>query len=223
MAAPTFPQALEQAELLARQSLPHLLHERISCAVALVRNGKVLQRDDGHTWDVESGSKPDVTYSINGHGCQCEDATYRAPAGRCKHLLATLLARKALALMREPQEDAVSTPDATDQAPGALASHETPVLSPMLPPLPEAPASVNVHLTIGGRQAQLTLRDTDESRLLARLEAVLARFPLPQAPPQAAAPYHGWCQIHNTQMRQTTKNGRSWWSHRTDQGWCQGK
>jgi len=33
----------------------------------------------------------------------------------------------------------------------------------------------------------------------------------------------GWCAIHNTAMRQTTKNGRTWVSHRTDQGWCQGK
>jgi hypothetical protein len=40
--------------------------------------------------------------------------------------------------------------------------------------LPEAPCSVNCHITIAGRQCQLTLRDSDEGRLLARLQAVLA-------------------------------------------------
>jgi hypothetical protein len=52
--------------------------------------------------------------------------------------------------------------------------------------LPEAPASVNVHLTVNGRQVQLTLRDSDESRLLARLDAVLQRYPLP--PAEASSP-----------------------------------
>jgi hypothetical protein len=25
------------------------------------------------------------------------------------------------------------------------------------------------------------------------------------------------------QMRQNHKNGRSWWSHKTPEGWCKGK
>src|SRR5205823_12194315 len=51
--------------------------------------------------------------------------------------------------------------------------------SPATPaPLPEAPASVNVHLELGGRQVQLTLRDRDEGRLLERLATVLERFSL---------------------------------------------
>lgn len=45
------------------------------------------------------------------------------------------------------------------------------------PPLPEAPASVQVSLELCGHQGCLTLRDTDEHRLLARLEAVLTRVP----------------------------------------------
>src|SRR5262252_4303856 len=92
--------ALEQAECLARQNLPQVMHERLSCAVALVKNGKVLQSADGHTWEVESASVPGKIYHLNGTGCPCEDAHYRAPQGRCKHVLATLLARKSLALMR---------------------------------------------------------------------------------------------------------------------------
>lgn len=46
-----------------------------------------------------------------------------------------------------------------------------------VPPLPEAPASVQVPLELFGLQGCLTLRDTDEHRLLARLEAVLTRVP----------------------------------------------
>ena len=113
-----------------------------------------------------------------------------------------------------------------------------------LPPLPEAPASVNCHITIAGRQVQLTLRDSDEARLLERLAVVLAQFPVPQPTPQASSqpqgqgqlspPQHnalamhhkvtGVCPVHNVAMKQTTKDGRSWWSHRLPDGqWCKGR
>jgi hypothetical protein len=81
---------------------------------------------------------------------------------------------------------------------------------------------VNVHLTIAGRQVQLTLRDSDEWRLLQRLEEVLQRFPQPQAPAQSSQA-EGWCSKHGIQMKQTTKEGRSWWSHKTAEGWCKGR
>ncbi len=45
------------------------------------------------------------------------------------------------------------------------------------PALPEAPARVQVLLELCSRQGYWTLRDTDEIRLLARLEAVLTRVP----------------------------------------------
>jgi hypothetical protein len=117
-------------------------------------------------------------------------------------------------------------PDATVAAPPA--------------PLPEAPASVNVHITIAGRQVQLTLRDTDEVRLLARLEEVLQRFPLPQPPAQPqgqalspqqhnAAAMHrtvtDFCPIHQVAMKENTKDGRRWFSHydETAGRWCKGR
>jgi hypothetical protein len=38
-------------------------------------------------------------------------------------------------------------------------------------------ASVSVHLELGGHQVDLTLQDTDETRVLARMEALLKQFP----------------------------------------------
>ena len=54
----SFHQALDMAEVLARHALDPALHERLSCAVALVKAGAVFQTDDGHTWTVASASTP---------------------------------------------------------------------------------------------------------------------------------------------------------------------
>jgi len=71
-----------------------------------------------------------------------------------------------------------------------------------------------------GRQVQVTLRDTDETRLLQRLAALLKQYPAPAQPERR----QGWCAIHNAHMKQTTKNAKTWWSHRTPDGqWCKGK
>ena len=78
---------------------------------------------------------------------------------------------------------------------------------------------MNVHLMIGGRQVQLTLRDSDEGRLLARLDAVLQRFPV-DATPADTTPQ---CTKHGVPMKLNHKDGRSWWSHKTVDGWCKGK
>jgi hypothetical protein len=94
--------------------------------------------------------------------------------------------------------------------------------------LPEAPASVNCHLTIAGRQVQLTLRDSDEGRLLQRLTAVLAQYPLPEAAPSSPAPAQGptgtgWCQKHQCQMKRHENAKGVWFSHYVDGAHCKGK
>jgi hypothetical protein len=71
-----------------------------------------------------------------------------------------------------------------------------------------------------GRQVQVTLRDADETRLLQHLAVVLAQYPLEA---QASSASEGWCSKHGVQMTVNNKQGRSWWSHKTDQGWCKGK
>ena len=77
----------------------------------------------------------------------------------------------------------------------------------------------------------------DEARLAARLEALLARYPVPQAatPAQLLSPQQhnalaqhkaitGYCAVHQVQMQENEKAGRRWWSHRTPEGqWCKGR
>src|SRR5215470_11892224 len=96
----TFSQALERAELVARQALPPEAHERLSAAVGLVKNGAVFQTSAGH-WEVQSSSEPGTLYTVNG-SCSCPDSHYRGVP--CKHRYAVRLAQRMLALMQAPVE-----------------------------------------------------------------------------------------------------------------------
>lgn len=236
----TFSQALLQAEAQARSTLDPALHERLSCAVALVKDGRVFQTSTG-AWEVDSASTEGLVHNVNGT-CSCHDAHYNhPPQGLCKHRLAVALAKRAQQLLAQPPQPVVPPVE-----PWPDNDHEAapPALAPAAsapPPLPEAPASVNCHITVAGRQVQLTLRDTDEVRLLARLAAVLARLPVesktasqPQAPLSAqqhnAAAMHrpvsGFCAVHHVEMKWNEgKEGRKgWFSHKTTEGqWCKGR
>jgi len=55
-------------------------------------------------------------------------------------------------------------------------------------PLPEAPASLNVKVLVQGHEVQVTLRGTDETALLGRLQALLTRQdirPIPKPAPRS--------------------------------------
>ena len=214
----------------AKATLPEC-NGRVDKAVALVLNGDVDMLGDG-TARVASQSNGETVYHIvNGH-CDCKDYP-KAPQGFCKHRLAHAIAKRAYPLAKA-KLDAASAPTSALPAPtltGTVscaacqatfhAPHDCPRKAA---PLPEAPASVNVHLELAGRQLQLTLRDLDETRLLARLDAILQRFPLVVKPTDTQAPAaEGWCHKHGVPMRQNHKDGRSWWSHKTAEGWCKGK
>jgi hypothetical protein len=189
MGAPTFSQALEQAELLARQALPHVCHERIACAVALVKNGSVLQLDDA-TWEVQSATTEGQTYHINGTGCPCEDAKYKAPKKLCKHQLGVQLFRKAVALMHPP-----AAPVEPPRHHTSTESVEAPLRRErMAPALPEAPASVNFRAMIGQFEMQFTLRDASEAVLLQRLAALLKNKDIRPIPKPAPRPQGQWKQ-----------------------------
>ena len=76
---------------------------------------------------------------------------------------------------------------------------------------------------IAGREVQLTLRDTDEQALLVRLGQVLAQFPVKADTISSPTKDEHICSLHHTPM--TERNGKfgKFYSHKTAQGWCQGK
>jgi hypothetical protein len=208
--------AIAQVAATAHAKLPECTG-RIDSAVKLVLLGEVTLHADG-TATVGSCTDPTRTYTVNGR-CDCQDFA-RAPGQLCKHRLAYGIARRAAELT--PPTPEVGT-DTQDQPPGQP-----------VPALPEAPASANCYILIAGRQVQLTLRDTDETRLLERLATVLRQYPdLPSPHDKKAIKTSGetsdtgqpgWCQIHNVAMQENHKDGRTWSSHKMADGqWCKGR
>jgi hypothetical protein len=226
MSGLTFLQTLK-AEV-ARMQLAHPEREgELARAHALILHGMVVPSpDDPATGQVLSSDGHKV-YHVNGT-CDCDAGQH----GRgCKHVhgwrLYQYVERKMVA--QQPQEPAeelrggVAHPLPNSDAPQGLG---------------EAPASANVRVTIGGREVQITLRASDESRLLERLQVVLEQFPVeqkpqPQASEQLSPQQHnalamgrkitGVCPVHGVQMKLNNKNGKQWWSHRTADGWCKGR
>ena len=207
----TFRQAVADVAAKAKAILPQAVNGRVESAVKLVLAGDVFFCADG-TVKVGSASDPAKTYTLAGHACDCQDFAYgQAPEGWCQHRIAAGIQKRVQEVLGQTvcDPDNVHTPASVPQCEG----------QPPPAPLPEARASVNVHLTIAGRQVQLTLRDHNEARLLVRLEEVLQRFPLPQPPSQGK----DWCSIHNVAMQENHKEGRVWYSHKTADGWCKGR
>jgi hypothetical protein len=225
----TFRETVAQVAEQARAILPVSVNGRIESAVKLVLQGDVEPLDDG---SIKVGSSdPTRWYHLVGTACTCTDFVQgKAPEGWCKHKIAAniqksverVLARTAAPVVPPELADWPLESDLpTMPAPGA--------------PLGEAPASCNVYVMIGGHKVQVTLRDTDEHRMLARLTALLAQYPPAQAAPQggpqaspAARPQpepeeQRWCPKHGEKMQLNHKDGRSWWSHKTTEGWCRGK
>jgi hypothetical protein len=87
------------------------------------------------------------------------------------------------------------------------------------------------------RGIQIALCDTDEGRLLARLQTLLEQYPVTQASSQPtgqlspqqhnAAAMHrkitDFCQVHNVPMKRHEKDGRHWYSHYSDGKHCKGR
>jgi hypothetical protein len=194
----------------AKAILPQATNGRVESAVKLVLLDEVQPQADG-TVLVGSTSDAAKVYRLSGQACECKDYTDgKAPESWCKHRIAAGIDKRVRELLPP-------------------AAESTPEVHPVsTSPLPEAPASVNVRLTIAGRDCQLTLRGVSEDEVLARLEAVLQRYPVstpPTSPTPRAEPEpeKHYCPRHGTEMQLNHKDGRSWHSHKTDQGWCQGK
>lgn len=201
-----FRAAVAEIAAKAKETLPEC-HGRVDKAVAIVLNGDVELLEGGKA-KVGSQANGITQYFVVNGTCECRDFP-KAPSGWCKHRIAAGLAKRVAARVRAPLDA-----PANGQAPAAsalTAGQAAPASTS--PPLPEAPASVNCYVTMAGRQCQLTLRGTDELAVLARLEVVLARYPVAQActpPPATPAPAPVVdgpppCPIHGTRLLESRK------------------
>src|SRR5262249_32456164 len=176
---PSSPRQRERETLaqLAQKTLGKIpaLNGRVEKATRLVLAGDVELHAD-NTALVSSLSDPTKTYMVSPGLCQCRDYL-QAPERLCCHRLAVGFSRK-IAEILATDPTAVETPSPSEHV-----------------ALPEAPASLNFQCQIGAFQVQLTLRDTDEGRLLDRLGALLkARrdiAPVPVKQPAPRKPYGG--------------------------------
>jgi hypothetical protein len=167
---------------------------------------------------VASQSNGTTQYFVVNGECSCPDFT-KAPSHWCKHRIAAGMAKRAYPLAKAKLEAATASQNGHSEHQAIQVQPQAEPVSPF----PEAPASVNVHVTLAGRRVQVTLRDSDEQRLLARLEALLQRFPAEEEPAGEQAPPEGWCTKHGVQMKLRNGEHGAWWSHKTPQGWCKGK
>src|SRR6266446_10251845 len=183
---------------------------RIDKAITMVLNGHV-EMIDGKCRVASQSNGKTLYHQVNGT-CTCLDFTQgKAPNGFCKHRLAHGLYRRAMELVQGQEPVIEAQPAVTAETAQVPVQHT------------EAPASVNFHTTLAGRQVQITLRDTDETRLLARLETLLQRFPVVEEPREHAQK-EDWCSKHNVQMKLNHNKKGSWWSHKTNDGqWCNKK
>src|SRR5262245_45509010 len=147
MAAPTFLQTLK-VEVARMQAARPDKEGDIARAHALIMQGMVQPSGDDPALARVLSSDGSTWYAVNGT-CSC-------PAGQhgkaCKHLQAWKLY----------QHISKKMVPATSEATQASA-------------LPEAPASANLRVMIGGHETMITLRDAVETRLLDRLHTLLKR------------------------------------------------
>jgi hypothetical protein len=86
--------------------------------------------------------------------------------------------------------------------------------------------SITLKATLHGHEVLVTLRGVDFASVKAQVEQASdwLKVQAPAQPPtQGTEQPKGWCAKHGVHMRHNHKEGRSWWSHWTPEGWCKGK
>src|SRR5712691_43538 len=207
VSAPGFEQTTRQAwreavaEIAdkAKAKLPEC-SGRVDSAVKIVLAGDVELQADG-TAKVASQSNGSTAYQVvNGH-CDCKDFA-KAPHQFCKHRLSAAIVRRAQELTKAKLTD-------------------TPTV-----PLPEAPVSITLKATLHGHEVMVTLRGVDFASVKAQVEQasewLKVQAPV-QPPTQGTEQPEGWCAKHGVSMKLNHgKNGSTWYSHKTADGWCKG-
>ena len=208
----------------AKTTLPEC-NGRVDSAVKIVLAGDVELFADGKA-RVASQSNGTTQYVVCNGTCECKDFP-KAPSGWCKHRIAAGIVKRATALAKAKLEAGTNGQAEPPSQP------EQPEASPAVTgaPLPEAPVSITLKATLHGHEVLVTLRGVDFASVKAQVEQASEwlRVQAPAQPPvqstgQADQPHKpGWCAKHGVQMTQNHKEGRSWWSHKTTDGWCKGK
>src|SRR5262245_39970650 len=204
----TFRETVALVATAAKAKLPLAVNGRIESAAKLVLRQDVEPQADG-TILVGSASDPGKQYRLVGHTCECQDFTRgQAPGGFCQHRIAAGIHKRVMQMLAAQSEPEVVLPEERDVLPDhddAWPPDEELAPEPTSPvgSLPEAPASCNVYVLIDGHKVQVTLRDSDEQRMLARLKSVLAQYPAPEPFPapwkdQAASQAAPVCKYHGT-------------------------
>ncbi len=167
-----FRELVAEVATRAKGILPQETNGRVESAVKLVLMGDVEPQADG-TVTVFSATDATRRYVLQGQTCTCADYERgQAPEGWCQHRIAAGIDKRTREMLAAQAAD-ITLSDGT-AAPQA--------------PLPEAPASVNVRVLVGGHEVQWTLRDVDEGRLAERLQALLKRpdiRPVPKPAPRS--------------------------------------
>jgi hypothetical protein len=210
----------------AKARLPESVNGRIESAVKLVLVHDVTPQADGSIL-VGSSTDPLKTYRLEGTSCECQDFTRgQAPEGWCQHRIAAGIAKRVQELLATPEpapaSDDGAPPDPTPQ-PVVLAKIED---FPAAPACPAPLFSLTLHGLMGGLGVMLTIRGQSAAEFQANVAAVRGLLDAPQPPESGPTPSgqgEGYCPVHHVAMKQTTKNGQSWWSHKTPDGWCKGK
>jgi hypothetical protein len=93
----------------------------------------------------------------------------------------------------------------------------------------EAPASWNTrYITPSGFVCQITIRGENGKELLEKAGLALTYLAEHQYLPDTSFHKNGngetkLCPIHQCEMKHREKDGKTWYSHKTDDGWCYGK
>ena len=177
--------------------------ERLTKATELVLAYAVTLYPD----DTARVQSEDKSYRINGD-CPCDDAQYRTKY--CKHYLAVELHKIALDLMNASQHYPATSESSPLSHPAS--SHWQ---------VHEAPAACTLKFLIDGAvEVLFTMRDTNDDALFSRIKRILPRI---EQRSQAAQENIPRCSTHNVPLKRYSKNGQTWWSHRTVEGtWCRG-
>src|SRR2546426_10650756 len=197
--------AVAEIAAKAHAKLPEC-NGRVDSAVKMVLAGDVELLADG-TARVASQSNGTTTYHIvNGH-CDCKDFA-KAPHGFCKHRLSAAIARRAQELVKAKVADTNGQAEAPRQPAPTV-------------PLPEAPVSITLKATLHGHEVMVTLRGVDFASVKAQVEDASQWL---QAQSGHAADDAPRCPTHGVPLKLNHgKDGSTWYSHKTADGWCKGK